>query len=308
MNANQNLNKAINVFGFSICGIGGFQSVVAGDSSTVKRMSSAINHIDRKLKTLSKALTLKVNDATRTAGLKIDQDKLSAVNFALMISKTVKDQLPAPGGQEVLKANDKPNLTLSTEEFFKLENNILDSNVELFIEKAKEIDVGIDKHIKSHHLDEKQIAPEDLIPYLYLCTGSFFGEVHYPIVMTNYFVNESGGDFVVAARKCAMRALCSAKSFRLTDYLRGANCEKAQYSIDRLDKFMDTIDEVKVTKSVALLGGATPQVRVKELPDFIRKATSGMIADMQLRLLLLATQVTTHPSNYALETDQDKAD
>lgn len=304
MNANQNLNKTINVFGFSICGIDGFQSVMAYETSTTKRMNSAINYIDKELKSRSTDLSSKVNEATRTAGLKINQDKLQAVNFALMILKTVKDQYTIQSDDAILKANDVPISCIDTEEFFETSENIYKTNVDTFIEKAKQIDIALDRRIAERMKDQKASIYES-VPYLYLCHGSFLGDKDkpYPIIMSDAIVNKVGnGDYVTAVRELCLRALRAAKNFRLTDYLRANTQEtrnKIRDSIKLSDTLMDTVDDIVVVKSIAL----TTQPRrsnayesgpvVSQKYDYVRKMNATLAIERETNLLMLAVNATS---------------
>lgn len=291
MTTNQNLGKNVSVIGFSICGVAGFQTVAAEGASKQKRIMSALNHMERQLKVLDKELidgiaAIPVNEK---GALSILNTRLAAARFAFRILSTVRDQAVIQQDQTHLIADDESVVTMTSEEFFKDANLIYAENVNHMIASAKEIDVGIDTHITTRKNSIVQKRMQDVVPFIYTCTGAFFGNSTFALIMSGRNIAELGnGDEVKAAHELCLRAIRSIKNFSLSDYLRmdtEKSREAVRVSILRMDSYIDQINDVMVTPLGTLMNIPHPGKNAQLRYGILAKITNPLELENEQRLM-----------------------
>ena len=313
MNTKQNPYKVINAIGFTICGIGKFHTVVANGASALKRVNSALNYIERVLKARKKEYDETIID--NVSRIRKEQKdfitEAGNVTHALMILKTVRDQIAVQKDISIIKIDDDPVRTMNTDEFFDDGTSMFDLNVVLFINKAKEIDAALDKHI-AEILKHSKPHVMTSVPYLYLATGSFLGDTPYPIIMDDNLVNKFGkGYFVEAGRAVCLRALAGAKNFRLTDYVRETKDEtrtQIKACIENADALMNTVSEITIVKSVALTTSPIPGRNMALKYDHIRKTGQVLMIENEFQLFQMAVRAILPPRDQDQEIIFDEQD
>lgn len=299
MQTNEDLNKSVIVIGFSICGVGGFQTVAASGSNCEKRITSAINQMDRDLKQESKELTRCVDNIT--AYMSEERDQLCAkseqVNHVLRILTTVKDQFVVQQDESIFSIDDDPLTILSTEQFFANSHRVYAENVSTFIEHLDEIENNLNAHIAKRKAEgAKKTRIGDLIPRLYICdspkAGLFHDEKFY-LFLTNRDVYElSGSDYLnydLAVRNFCFNRLQSVKNFKLTDYLRVAP-EKREWikaDIEFIDREFDRLDNITVEQGGNIVGGYcehNSKIAATRAPEF-KKVGVMLKMESEIRLM-----------------------
>lgn len=288
MNTNQNESKQVIIQGFSIGGIDGFQTVAAQGSSAEKRMGSAINHMDRELSAVIESMeedrarcedSAKSTIETAMSSVKLAQEVITIVKGRWTTSPKVPPEVVSPTNQIAV---------VSTKEFFERSSGIFANNAAHLIENAKAINDNLKNYISERK--DKDVVKYDSTPNLFLCSGAFFKEGPFPLVISGETVKELGGDdFTKAIREFCARSVRSNKNLKLTDYLRTADDdrrEKIRSEILRLDEYLSQIEDVHVQSLGALVSIPAPGKSREIQRETFKRATPSLEFESQERLAI----------------------
>lgn len=288
MNAIQE-SKQIVILNFSICGVPGFRTVAAKGSSVEKRMNSAINQMFKEMK--KRVDKLQEQYGSRDSDKMAEaSEPLSSTRFALHILTSVRDQAALQQDMSHLQPSLEDVTEITTEEFFARAEEIYAGNADRFIETVKEIDVGLDKHIAARIAAAGNPQRGDAVPYLFLVSGPFLGAESFPIVLTGRRVREMGdGDATKASQEACLRAICSVKNFRLTDYLRAeTNKARAEIrdSIFVMDRCAERVEEITVEAKGPLMTPPQGPKAVSAKSGTIGKVGAALEFESDQRLMM----------------------
>ena len=290
MNTNQTSDKNVVIIGFTICGIGGFQTITAQGHNANKRIYSAINHMDRELK----------NFDARESGITGGDPTTAtaAAKFAFGVINKVRDQISVQEDFGHIQFATEPLAVLTTEEFFERSAEVYANNVSLFILQAKEIDDALSRYISDRtKVAAVSVKKTDASAKLYLCSGAFFGHAMFPVVMSDVTMEELGfQDPVEAVRFQCTRALKATKSYRMTDYLRAEREEKRaeiRQGIERLDTYIDAVPLVTVQLVGTLVDIVQSNSKLAATRQDTRKKTARILEiETEHRLLTFVASMS----------------
>jgi hypothetical protein len=235
----QDPNKSVSIINFSICGVGGFKTVIAANAGPEKRMFSAFNDMDRKFRMQEKEL----------AATESDTPEYHSAQRVLQLIDIVKHQCMIERDVTVLKYDEK-TFTMSTDQFFENTRNLYQSNIKNFLDKIGDIGAAVEKYaIASKKTTPTKTWTMGIAPDLWVCTGSLFGEKPFYAFMSRSIIAELGdGNPDKVIQHLTNRSLAMVKNFRLTDYLRyeGAKQESVKSDILFIDGLIDTLHDIKI--------------------------------------------------------------
>lgn len=278
----------INQFTFSIYGIGSFKSVVADGASVRKRMTAAVNYIDKAIGQMRKSKNPALASIANADGFLDLADKVIGGIKEALVHETDESKNP-------LQFVEFTRF-MKTDEFLEqYGSDIYQGNLELFLEKLEEIAANAEKFFAERR---KELAAEgkatqsfnDYVPHLYECRGGIFGDDKFHIILSLATIRQMSPDSSIPAE--AVQFMCreyinAIKSFRLTDYVRDVkNRDKIKQTIIDSDRLFNLVDDVKVYHLNRLFADHTPAaLRHLNKGDMTMQKASKIIQNESRQLL-----------------------
>lgn len=247
MNAQNAVDKTIDVIGFTICGVGGFKTVRVVGGKVTERMVSAIIDMHRKLKDENNKLSYHDDREEPTS---ISEEHIR-VKHALRLITTVKNNLTRYRGlkpQLVQRDLSSEVISLTTTQFLTESDWIYEKNIHTFLSKLSELEAAINGPFERVAVKSNS-HPNDVAPLLCVCSGGIFKDRPFYLYMSWNDIGDFGqGSPDKAAQYLVSRAINTVKNFKLSDYLRTTGRPKEMIKQDLLflDEQFDHLGEIKV--------------------------------------------------------------